>query len=47
MEGDELTIEVLLPEDVRRRDRAGVVAWGLDQTSQPQLGFVCVVAASQ
>ena len=35
--GDKHTIE---REDVRRRHRAGIAAWGLDQASQPQLGML-------
>ena len=35
---DEHTIEVQLPEGIRRRHKSGIAAWGLDQTRQPQLG---------
>lgn len=42
----EHTIEVQLPAGVRRRHRAGISAWGLDQTRQPQLGLVCVMERS-
>jgi len=45
-EEDEHTIEVQLPEGVRRRHRAGIAAWGLDQTRKPQLALVCVVERS-
>jgi hypothetical protein len=42
-EGDEHKFAVQLPEGVRRRLRVGIVAWRLNQTRQPQLGFACVV----
>ena len=32
----EHTIEVQLPEGVRRRHEAGIAVWGLDQTRRPQ-----------
>ena len=40
---DKHTIKVQLQEGVQHRHRAGIAASGLDQTRQPQLGFVCVV----
>ena len=45
-EEDEHTIEVQLPQCVRRRLRAGIAVWGLDQTRQPQLGLISVVERS-
>ena len=45
-EEDEHTIEVQLPEGTRRRHKSGIAAWRLNQTRQPQLGFICVAKRS-